>query len=82
MDVQWQPLEWNDDGSAATVEPGLKLEISPDEDGGWFWRVDLTAAVSEYPEIWDCGIASDETAAQACAVQAAENAAARLSSSG
>ena len=78
-DVQWQPLEWNDEGSGAMVEPGLKVEVYPDE-GGWFWRVDFTAAVSEWPEVWDCNTASDESAAKACAQAAVAAARAHLSS--
>lgn len=48
---------------------GYFADVYPTGFGNWFWRVDTTNRISEYPEVCDCGEAS--TASSACT--AAEN---------
>lgn len=54
--VEWLDSEWADGGFAAYVD-GVEANVSPSESGdGWFWSVKATSAVSEWPEVWNCGV--------------------------
>lgn len=58
MIVRWQCSEWCDaPGAASAAHEGYVADVSCESNGdGWFWEVRATAAVSEYPELIDCGI--------------------------
>jgi hypothetical protein len=59
-EITWGVCEWHDDPQATSsyLEPGVAADVYPDPRDGktlWTWRVDLTSAVSEWPEVWDMG---------------------------
>lgn len=72
--VNWQECEYDNNGFSAHMEPGLVLDVTPDGDK-WFWRVDLTSAVSESPECWNLGwtdtLERAKVLAEDCAAEAA-----------
>ena len=74
--MEWRQCEWHEKGYE-TEHEGYTASVTPDDDGGWFWRVDATSAVSEYPEVQDCEIAPSRNVAKARAEQALLKATAR-----
>jgi hypothetical protein len=70
--VEWRAAEWDADASMAHVD-GYVLSVEPDE-GGWFWRVDVTAERSEFPEVYDAGEATSLGVARARAEEALRHA--------
>lgn len=66
--AKWQESEWADDGVTA-YEGGVEADVYPD-DRGWLWGVKATAAVSEWPELWDAGSAGTKKDAQDAAERA------------
>lgn len=63
--INWQSSEWQEHGFSAE-HGGYVADVYPDQhsDRGWFWRVDATASVSEWPEIIDCDFAESEDTAK------------------
>lgn len=57
--INWGPCEWDDSGEGVSASyAGYEADVTPTivADGQkWFWRVDATSDVSEYPEVYDCG---------------------------
>ena len=61
--IEWVESEWNEGGSSAYVEPGVTADVYVTSHG-WFWRTDLTSAVSETPECWSLGLVETEAEAK------------------
>lgn len=73
----WAEAEWADEDTVAEVAEnnGYELSVTLDkETSTWFWRVDVTAAISEYPETWDCGFVRERQDAKLAAEEAARKA--------
>lgn len=57
--IAWHESE-TDEEAISTYLAGYTAEVGPcreDASFEWFWRVDATSEVSEWPEVFNCGFA-------------------------
>ncbi len=74
--VAWYPSETGEGVEAEAGGYVAAVHAALDGDG-IFWRVDATAAVSEWPEVYACGFAATEADARRDAEAALARAASR-----
>jgi len=75
--ASWRPSETGEGTAAYVAGYELNVERSSDQRAvgkRWFWSTLATSAVSEYPEVQDCGFASTEVQAEQLAERAARKA--------
>jgi len=73
--IVWTESEWADDGFGAYLK-GYSADVYPASDG-WFWQVEASEAVSEFPELQDAGKTKTVTQAKYKAQAALRRAAKR-----
>lgn len=74
-EIKWHCSEHDDHPESGTAYlAGYVADVYPDETG-WFWRVDVTSEISEYPETVDCGFTATAGLAKIEALQVLRNAA-------
>lgn len=73
--LTWHEAEW-DAAAFMAYSGGYEVSVSPPREGEpqWFWTVDATSEISEWPETWSCGFASSEAGAKAAAQISVEKA--------
>lgn len=68
--INWHESETDDDGFMAEAE-GYEVSVAPADPAfnkdGWFWRVDATEVISEWPEVYNCGFSRTAELAKAAA---------------
>lgn len=80
-EIQWGPAEWLDSSEqgGSAFYKGYELSVNPpsEENKKFFWRVDATSQVSEYPEVFATGSAKTleeaKKAAEAAAMRAVKD---------
>ena len=78
LELIWSESETGEPQAVQAYTPGYELTVMPGPSGGaWFWRVDLTAEISEWPEVLACDFTETLDEAKAAATAAVSRSLAR-----